>query len=1148
MKPVRLVTLLLLAAGPLVAQTPAPTAAPVPATEDDVVVLSPFTVSADSFNGYYASQTLAGTRLKTNIDEVASSIQVITPEFMTDVGASGLNDLFLYTTSTESSGINGNFSDWSSGETATNDGASRRMPQTSQRVRGLAGADLTRNYFLTLIPTDRFNTELTEINRGANAILFGLGSPAGIANSGLTMAGFKNSAEISIAFDSESSKRTEIDLNQVLIDDRLSVRVAGLYDDTQFYQRPAYELDRRLYGAFTAKPWKSAILRGFIEEGSRDANRPNTLPPSSTISSWFANSPILVQKMRAALTAAGSTLTVPDDMKVTYSPIAWSWRSGNNYLTDPRIPDAMKLGILRDSIIYHDNNEANPRMVFHPNMSRQIAAVFQPDWRDPSTGLVTTATAIESNISQISSPPLVLNPDGVGTAPAYNYFASEQPWRTSPVLIPISLTNLDMFDFTREMLSGDAAFQNDDWRQTNVSFEQTGLDERVGVEIAYDRQVYDRESFVPFQGYTGIFVDALEEYMGLPNPNLGRPYIMERTSLTDMSDERETMRATAFGVVEPATWAPDSAFARFLGKHTFTGFFSQYDQSQTGRSWGQYFQDPTGGFVFGTADALGSNRRKVNNIVYLGDSLMDATSEQDVHLVAMDNQKLWDPGRLHRIYTYNTTARAFQIQELKTDAELEDLTRDTQNIDTMALTWNASLLNNHIIGLIGWREDSVVSEKRQALTGVDALADAASIDDPASILSRIDDSFRTTSWSVVGRWPQPWLKLPFGADLNAYYGESENFSLGATANDFYGNTLPSPSGTTREYGVVLKLFDAKVVARLNRYETDLANNPTSSVYSKFINQGILKPYASLLEAEFHGNHPPTTNDPGTPNYAVAMDALADLRVLIPDSLKALANVTSLPSTGVSNRSDVANLGDTEDVNGTGTELEVIVNATEAWRLSLNVANQETVITNYSPRMGELWTLMEPILGATGTIGPLNYFNNPDGIPPSYISGPTPTSTSGTGVYQWLELNVLSSYRNAKLQEGRVSDEQRAWRANLVTNYDFRGEFLRGFSVGTAVRWQDGAVIGYPTELVGDTLVSDIDNPHVAPSITNVDLWLRYGRKFGKMRWQIELRVQNINHSAEDLIPVRSENTIDYRVAQYRIGPPRVWSVVNTFKF
>ena len=121
------------------------------AAQQEVLELSPFQVTAEAFKGYYASQTLAGSRLKMNVDEIASSVQIITPEFMQDVGATNLNQLFLFTTSTEASGINGNFSDFNVGTTSTGDQSSRVNPQGSQRVRGIAGADLTRNYFLSLM-------------------------------------------------------------------------------------------------------------------------------------------------------------------------------------------------------------------------------------------------------------------------------------------------------------------------------------------------------------------------------------------------------------------------------------------------------------------------------------------------------------------------------------------------------------------------------------------------------------------------------------------------------------------------------------------------------------------------------------------------------------------------------------------------------------------------------------------------------------------------------------------------------------------------------------------------------------------------------------------------------------------------------------
>ncbi len=1128
------------------AQPPAPLSDPSTSRpESEALELSPFQVTAETFKGYFASQTLAGSRLKTNLDEVAASIQIVTPEFMQDIGATSLNDLFLYTTSTESAGINGNFSNYNVGSTSTGDDSNRVNPQGSQRVRGISGADLTRNYFLTLIPSDRFNIEMTEINRGANAILFGLGSPAGIANTQLTGARFRNGYQARADVDSEGSLRAEADVNQVLVPRRLSMRLSTVRDDRRYYQQPAFDNDRRLFGAFTAHPWRNGTIRGFVESGRRDANRPNTIPPASTISSWYSNQPLMVQRMRAAVAATpGANLTVPDNYPLIYSPIAQSWKASASYLTNPALSNDVKLAILRNDVIWHNNSAANPRVIFHPNMSRQIAAVYQPGAVEPG-GASSGGGAIESNIPAIINPPLAMNPDGVGSTVAYNYFAPEQPWRTSPVLIPVSLTNLSMLDFTRHMISGGAAFQNDNWNHHNLVLEQTFLDQRAGLELAYDRQDYRREVYVPFQNFSGIFVDLMADYLGRPNPNLGRPFLMDRVGFRRLEDERESFRATAFYRFEPERTRGSARISRWLGRHTFTGVYSSYEQRQESSSWGQYYQNPSAGFVFSESDPTGSSRRKVNNIVYLGDSLL-GVPESSARLQPLTTQALWSPGRSIPLNTYNTVTRAYETVMLRTEEEMESLGRETQSIGSVAGTWNGSLLGNHLIGLWGWREDRTLSERRQAIVGADALADARSITSPGALLSRIDDTFRTSSWSVVGKWPDRWVPLPLGGRLSAYFGRSENFSLSATANDIYGRQLPSPSGNTRDYGVTLNLLESKLVLRLNRYESRLANGAADSKYSTLVNEGILKPYQFLLEAQLLGNQ-----GAATPNYALAMEALARLKALIPARTASAAGFDAPPVGGGLERVGVTNLGDTQDVLGRGTELELTFNPSERWRLALNVANQETIIDNYAPNLAALWSRVEPILGSGGLIGHLRYFNDANNAPPAFISHPAPVpGDNQMTVAQWLETNVMSSYRNQKKQEGRVSTEQRAWRVNLVTHYSFTQGRLRGLGAGSAVRWQDGAVIGYPTQLVGDTLVADIARPHVAPAITNIDVWLRYKRRLfeRKVEWTMEFRVQNVNHTARDLIPVRAELSPAYRVAQYRIGPPRVFSLGNSFRF
>ncbi len=103
------------------------------------VKLSPFVVEEEQEQGYYASQTLAGGRVRQDLKDTGTSIQVVTKEFMEDLGVTGVEELFQYTTGTEVGGILGNFTgagDNFDGETST--GEARRNPDGATRVRGLS--------------------------------------------------------------------------------------------------------------------------------------------------------------------------------------------------------------------------------------------------------------------------------------------------------------------------------------------------------------------------------------------------------------------------------------------------------------------------------------------------------------------------------------------------------------------------------------------------------------------------------------------------------------------------------------------------------------------------------------------------------------------------------------------------------------------------------------------------------------------------------------------------------------------------------------------------------------------------------------------------------------------------------------------------
>ncbi|MSU53165.1 MAG: TonB-dependent receptor, partial [Opitutaceae bacterium] len=213
--------------------------------KEEVVLLSPFTVDAQEDKGYRASSTLAGSRLKTSLKDLSGAIQVVTEQFLKDTGSTDAKRLLLYTTNTEVTGNDGNFS---GNNGATNDDGVRRNPSPTVRVRGLSSADLTRGYFLSNIDFEGYNTDRVTISRGPNGMLFGLGSPGGILDASLKTAAFKDSNSVDITWGSFGSHREVLDLNRVLMPGKLALRIIGLKKDEEFMQEEPFQKEQRVYG------------------------------------------------------------------------------------------------------------------------------------------------------------------------------------------------------------------------------------------------------------------------------------------------------------------------------------------------------------------------------------------------------------------------------------------------------------------------------------------------------------------------------------------------------------------------------------------------------------------------------------------------------------------------------------------------------------------------------------------------------------------------------------------------------------------------------------------------------------------------------------------------------------------------------------
>lgn len=279
----RFVSLFLLAAGLITAssgsaQTTGSTSS---VGTSPVVELSPFVVNAEEDTGYAANSTLAGSRLKTNLIDTASAIDVLTPELLRDIGATSLDEAVEFATN----------SDVDVGVGMTSDNEQFGAGANRINIRGLE-ATRTRNYLPISYGADLFNVERLEENRGPNSILFGIGSASGIVNINTKRAQLGRTFRSgSFAYNVEGGLRATLDLNQPL-HDRVALRVNAAKSDLD--DPVAYHAGRKFDGlslAATVKLTDRIRVTGEAEWGHTDAVVQNNRTQTDGVSNWL-NAPV----------------------------------------------------------------------------------------------------------------------------------------------------------------------------------------------------------------------------------------------------------------------------------------------------------------------------------------------------------------------------------------------------------------------------------------------------------------------------------------------------------------------------------------------------------------------------------------------------------------------------------------------------------------------------------------------------------------------------------------------------------------------------------------------------------------------------------------------------------------------------------------
>ncbi len=1184
----------------LPAQTTAPAAGPKPAESEETLVLSPFVVDAsEDADGYAAKSTLAGTRVRTDLRDVASAISVVTSQFLQDTGARKSEDLLVYTTNTEVGGIRGNFSGAGGGSTYNESGSLLR-PNNNTRVRGLDSADNTRDYFLTEIPWDGYNVGRVDLQRGPNSILFGVGSPAGIINTSLNGAAFKNSNKVENRIDKWGSLRNSADFNYVILKNELAVRLSLLDDKSKYQQANAYNHDRRVYGAVRYAPkWfgegSDTMIRANYEQGNVKANRPRSLPPIDGLTPWF--------------TYANKLTLNPNVDQAATHPQSRNALFNESFLGRQYGP----------TLAIHYDNAATG------NASRAIQAEYA------TLGGINSLGVLDGAISDI---------------PFFRYFAlntNNAYKRASGAVggsyyVNISMDDPSVFDFYNKLIDGPNKREWQSWDAGNVAASQTFFNGQLGFELAYDYQRYDdgQVGFLGGDQYV-IGVDINTKLIGGGvNPNLGRPFVSNNSQYGNNATfiDRDSIRFTANGEIRTEDFLGKGKLSQILGKHVFTGLLSKDTKRVETRGWTQLATEELYSQLINQNGLNGipnpspiiDNGRQINFITYIGPDLRSKSSAAGLNLSAVTGNQVpptsvnaryfdsrWNPpvgvspGDPYTFLDANGVAQAStqsensanyvgwqyrNIRILNADkgdlaALYSDGTKSKNVIKSRGITWQGYMFDGLLVPVFGWRRDEVsnisASAPKNAITSV---ASMNYLIDPAKDPSN-SASGESKSWGGVLHMPKSWSeKLPWGTTASLFYNRSNNFKADAPRGDIWGNIIPNPQGRTKDYGFVISTLNDKLSLKVNWYETNLANATLAGDNAGFSGSLYYVWAVPAWEATFaiadrqgingqndgnqwYWNYPGAVVNggageydaawqPGTPNFnnspALVKEkaAIADFFANFPlpqaffDAYGLAIDVSKFksadPTTAIVDAKN--NLAIQPAYQGrlksTGNSPVASVDTVSKgieFELTAQPIKNWNITVNASKTTASRLSVSPTIVAFMESY--TNFLKGPAGD--LVLWGTDPTYNTFRAYWK---NNIVNPYQVLRNQEGSAAPELAPWRFNLISTYSFAQGDLKGAYVGGAYRWEDKRILGYQYSVALDTL--DISKPWYGPSDKHFDMWVGYSRKITKkINWRGQVNIRNVGEST-GLVPVSIQP--DGTKGLSRISEGMSWQLTNTFEF
>jgi outer membrane receptor protein involved in Fe transport len=1067
--------------------------AALPGIDDPTVFLSPFEVR-ETTTGYYASTTMSGTRLNTPIEDLASSLSVVTKQQMADFAMLDLNDIFLYESNTEGTG---NYTAFAVDRGGNVSDQLQDNPQGANRVRGLGPANIAIDNFATSgrVPVDPIDIDAVEISRGPNSSIFGLGDGAGTVNMVSSTANLSRSfATATARIDHLGGWRTSLDVNRNLLPGKFALRASHVYQHDAFERKPSGYETRRFNVMVRVQPFKYTSVRASFQSYHGVGTRATGVTPRDAVSYWKS---------------VGAPTWDPPTATVT--------RDGVASVAGTTVPVGLFAGFSERPTLFITPAGVTTWMI---QRTPAAGATTGPNnISGPLRMLETSAEPVRTNAPLFSTVP------GVSDRSIYN-------WRKINLAAPNTI--------------------KDQVETSTVTIEQFVLDgdvNKLAFQFAWQREDADRinRNVVGQTSATGnsnyLYIDVNARLLdGRPNPNFLEPYI---GVFEPVAEERPYERDSYRG---QGVYALDlrqaEGWKRWLGRHQVLGYYEE----RKSKSYRYRFRDAmiSDHPIYAPAGVpKGNQSGNVTSPIatrgyfryYVGDNQgYDVDRAPNGYELGQYTFHWYDAVNTRWVADSATLGRAAINEGSAGGSALLNL------IKTRGGVAQSSLLQDRVVVTLGRRED----ENRNKSQKPSVLKPSGWEYDYAAMDGWVGDwalrSGETTTRGVVVR---PFRDFGFTnrlrnsggvtgfagealAGLQLHYNKSDSFRPMSPAISILLEDLPNWTSHQKEYGFSLNLWTNKLVLRANRYTNNQINARTGDI-GTFVSR--------TLRVEGL-----------TGNDAMSLQNQATLWVtqLNPtfSTTQVQARVNEIMGITPEQRDRYLNnpISETTDVLGKGDEYELHFNPTRFWTFRLNATRQDAIDANLA--RGLQTYLDQRIPFWQSIIDPRT--NTP------WFTTPYTASSSGVP-RNFLQTNVIAPLNLATATEGLRRTQIREWRVNMSTSYRLAGmtehRYLQHVTVGGGIRWEDKASIGYYGVPVNGNMSAamefDPSRPIYDKSRAYADVWASYStRLFGdKVRARFQLNVRNVQESgrlqAIGAFP-------DGRPHTFRIIDPRMYIFSTTF--